>query len=468
MARRLVLVHTNDVHGRVDALLRAATVIDRIRDENPDATVVYVDVGDVEETTSRLSNLTKGAAMHRLLDAAGCRAVAVGNGAVLRYGQQVLLELAAATSYPHLAANLHQDGEVAPGALATHVVSEDGLRLGLIGLTPTNWQDMYERDFGLTLPPAAPLVREHAQRLREDGADAVVLLSHLGIDADRVLAAEVAREIDLILGAHSHTLLPDGERVDGVVIAQAGAYAEHVGVVELRVGDRARVTSVRVVPVPEDAPSHAGLHGEKEAIERELDRSLAEVLGQIAEPLDLAADRECAAASFMADVIRERMGAEVGVVTSAVAFDSPLEPGPLTRRALYEACSTSAVAGVAELTGAQLLTLVATGLDPELAADAPQVHRWSPRGLLHLSGAEVRDGELLVAGTPIDDRRIYRVAGSDWELDRYAGYARPEWELEIAYDMPFILREVVEAHLRRHPIVRAPEPRIHGPLATGA
>ena len=40
--------------------------------------------------------------------------------------------------------------------------------------------------------------------------------------------------------------------------------------------------------------------------------------------------------------------------------------------------------------------------------------------------------------------------------------------LEIAYDMPFILREVVEAHLRRHPIVRAPEPRIHGPLATGA
>ena len=468
MPRRLVLVHTNDVHGRVDALLRAATVIDRLREENRDATVVYVDVGDVEETTSRLSNLTKGAAMHRLLDAAGCRAVAVGNGAVLRYGQQVLLELAAATSYPHLAANLHQDGKVVPGARETHVVAEDGLRLGLIGLTPTTWQEMYERDFGLTLPPAAPLVCELAERLREDGADAVVLLSHLGIDADRTLAAEVAGQIDLILGAHSHTVLPEGERIDGVVIAQAGAYAEHVGVVELDVSDGARVTEVRVVAVPDDTAPHAGLEARMTAIELELDRSLAEVVGEIAEPLDLAADRECAAASFMADVIRERMGADVGVVTSAIAFDGALESGPLTRRALYEACSTSAVAGVAELTGAQLRALVATGLDPELAADAPQVHRWSPRGLLHLSGAEVRDGELLVAGTPVDGKRVYRVAGSDWELDRYGGYAQPEWGLEIAYDMPFILREVVEAHLRRHPVVRAPEPRIHGALATDA
>src|SRR5687768_98514 len=108
--RRLVVVHTNDIHGRVDALTRVANVIERIRAEKDDAATVYVDAGDVEETKSRLSNLTKGAAMHTLLHAAGCRATAVGNGAVLRYGVEVMPELAAAAPYPHLAANLFRDG----------------------------------------------------------------------------------------------------------------------------------------------------------------------------------------------------------------------------------------------------------------------------------------------------------------------------------------------------------------------
>ena len=91
--RRLLLVHTNDIHGRVEGLSRIATIIERVRAENPDAAVAYVDVGDVEETKNRLSNLTKGAALHRLLHVAGCRAVAVGNGSVLRYGHQVLVYL---------------------------------------------------------------------------------------------------------------------------------------------------------------------------------------------------------------------------------------------------------------------------------------------------------------------------------------------------------------------------------------
>jgi hypothetical protein len=120
------------------------------------------------------------------------------------------------------------------------------------------------------------------------------------------------------------------------------------------------------------------------------------------------------------------------------------------------------VCGVAELTGAQLRELVARGLDPGLAADRPRGHRGRERGLMHLSGAELRAGVLLVAGEPVDPERVYRVAGSDWELDVLGGYAKPEWELAIAYDMPFILREAVEQHLARDPVVRAPAPRIEG------
>jgi 2',3'-cyclic-nucleotide 2'-phosphodiesterase (5'-nucleotidase family) len=462
--RRLLIVHTNDIHGRVDGLTRAASVIDRVGAENPDAATLYLDGGDVEETTSRLSNLTKGAAMHRLLHVAGCGAVAVGNGAVLRYGVEVLPELAAAVPYPHLAANLFRDGRPVDGVKPTALLDVDGVRVGLIGLTPTDWPRIYEGIFGCTRPPAREVVREHAPRLRAEGADIVVVLSHLGLAEDRELAAAAGDQFDLIVGSHSHDVLPEGERVGDVTIAQAGEYGEHVGVVELLVGDgRVDVACVRILEVG-DAPPHPGVAAEATAIERQLEDSLAEVVGELADELELTDDRECGAANFMADVIRERMRAEVGLITSGVAFDATLPAGPLTRRQLYDACSSPGVSGATDLTGTQLRALVAKGLDPEFARDTPRSFRGRARGLLHLSGAEVRAGELLVAGKPLDPARTYRVAASDWELDAFGGYADPDWGLQIEYDMPHILREAVEDHLRRAGMVTAPAPRVHGAL----
>ena len=132
------------------------------------------------------------------------------------------------------------------------------------------------------------------------------------------------------------------------------------------------------------------------------------------------------------------------MVTAGAAFSAPLPAGPLTRGALYEACPSPAVSGAAELTGAQLREIVAKGIDPEFATDLPRAFRGRPRGLIHLSGAEVQNGDLLVGGDPVNDARVYRVAGTDWELDTYGGYAKPEWGLKVEYDMPYILREVVE------------------------
>ena len=82
--QRVIILHTNDIHGRIEGLARIATLAQRIKAENPGAAVLYFDCGDVEEPSQRLSNLTKGAAMHRLLNLAGCDAAVIGNGAWLR------------------------------------------------------------------------------------------------------------------------------------------------------------------------------------------------------------------------------------------------------------------------------------------------------------------------------------------------------------------------------------------------
>lgn len=464
--RRLVVLHSNDIHGRVDALARIATLVEQARAGAGDAAVLYVDAGDVEDTTERLSNLTKGVALHRLLRVAGCQAVAIGNGTVIRYGVEPLVDQAAAGGYPHLAANLVRDGELVPGAQARALLDVDGIRVGLIGLTPTDWRDLYEDALGVELPDELPIVREQADVLWAEEADLVILLSHMGIERDRDLAAELAGEVTLIVGSHSHTLLPEGERVGSVTIVQAGTFGDHLGRVELVLDDGAVLVERAVAePVPASTPPHAAVIAEIEAVERELAAWLDEEVGRLAEPLDLAHDRECGATAFMADVVRERMDAEIGVVTCAVAFDAPLPAGPLTRGTLYEACSSPGVSSVATLTGAQLVELVRRGLDPELATDRPRSLRDKPRGLIHVSGGEVRDGRLWVGGEAVDPARAYRVAGTDWELGTYGGYTRPEWNVQVEYDGDTIMREAVEEHLRRHPEVEPPEARIHGPLA---
>ncbi|MCA1656477.1 MAG: 5'-nucleotidase C-terminal domain-containing protein [Actinobacteria bacterium] len=428
---RLVVLHTNDIHGRVEGLGRVATLVERERAAAAGAHVVYVDTGDVEETTTRISNLTKGSAMHRLLSAAGCDAAAVGNAAWLRYGPQVVAEHAAAARYPLLLANLRRsDGALVEGVWSHVVLELAGVRIGLVGVTDP-WPPV-DRLFGLRSVDPAPLVRELTDALVREDADLVLVLSHLGLAADRELAGRLQGQVSAVIGAHSHDLLPHGEWIGDVLVAQAGQYAEHLGRIELELDGGARVVDVRVDPVPADTPQLDAVLHEERAIEPELDAFLSEVVGELVEPLSHAYDRECGSASFMADVVRERMRADVGLATAGLAFDGPLPAGSLRRGALWEACSSSGNPAAAGMTGAQLRAVVARGLDPELAADtSARALRGRPRGLLHLSGGEVRDGDLLVAGAPVEDGRAYRVAGSDWELEPYGGYVDESWGLEL-------------------------------------
>lgn len=52
-------------------------------------------------------------------------------------------------------------------------------------------------------------VNAEAQRLQEKGVDIIIVLSHCGLDVDRVMAADCPL-IDVIVGGHSHTLLYTG------------------------------------------------------------------------------------------------------------------------------------------------------------------------------------------------------------------------------------------------------------------
>jgi 2',3'-cyclic-nucleotide 2'-phosphodiesterase (5'-nucleotidase family) len=416
---RLTLLHTNDIHGRQERIAQIATLIERERRRAPHR-VLYLDAGDVEESTNRLSNLTKGVAMHRLFGRTGCDAATVGNACWIRYGPGVLAEHARVAPYPLLLGNFKPvDGPV-PSVLLGDV--------GVFGLSDP-FRELGDVDWGFEALDEVEVARRLARGLRSRGAELVVLLSHLGLETeacwdDRRIAEQLQDDVDVIVGAHSHDLLPEGEWIGRVLVTQAGCFGDHIGRIEVD-GNRMRAS---VEPVADDVEPSPLVEEEARRIEAEVEELLQVRVGEVDVPLD---------GSWIADMLRRRMNAEVGLFSEGLTL-GVLPPGPVTLGALIDVSETGANPGVTTMTGAQLRDLIARGGDPAFVSETPRSLRGRIRGRLHVRGLE--PDELV-------DERTYTVAGTDWELNPYGGYARAEWNLAVRYDFPTIVREAIEEDL---------------------
>jgi len=76
-----------------------------------------------------------------------------------------------------------------------------------------------------------------ASLLKRKGCDLIICLTHQGLDSDMEMAAQ-SRNINLIIGGHSHTFLEEPVKkadLDGqeVVIVQAGAYGVYAGRIDI-------------------------------------------------------------------------------------------------------------------------------------------------------------------------------------------------------------------------------------------
>jgi len=457
---KFIILHTNDIHGRIEQLTKAATLIKEIREENPQTPVLYFDAGDSEEQNSELSSMTKGVAMHRLLSRMECNAVTVGNAALPRYSYQVLETQAASSTYPHLMANLLMgDSSLVKGAQATVMIKTEAFCIGVIGVTAEliiHGVNVYD-DFGLKQVPFTPLIQELAQKLRQDGADIIILLSHLGIKEDREVAETLSDEIDIIIGGHSHTTLQNGEWVEKVLITQAGEYAQQVGRIDCEWdGNQLTIENVSLLPVSEDQPSAPELEDEIGKIEEDIEKNLAEIIGEFATPFDYAVDHHCALGHLMAKIFRERYAADVGLGLGGTSFDKGLPAGIVRRSDLWEASSSPGCGAVVDIRGDQLEEIVRRGHDPERAAARPHALRGKAVGYVHVNGAAWHDDQLWIDGESIRADRIYHAAANDWIFGRLGGYVDAEWNIKSTYPEPhMIIRDLVEEYLRDRKVISA-------------
>jgi len=226
------ILHTSDLHNRLTPA--KARRLAELKGETPDT--LLLDSGDAVGA-GNLGYRPGGEPVLQLMSEAGYDAMAMGNRE--SHPTRVVLErkLADAT-FPVLAANLMAKRKPAPPGVRSHIVKRlpSGLRVAVVGLAlqitrPDSWWGRVT-DYVFDDPEktATGLVR----KLRPK-ADLVVLLTHLGPDRDRRLAAVPG--VDLVLGGHMHVEIMPPEAVGGAYLAHPGAHAESVARITLQVAE---------------------------------------------------------------------------------------------------------------------------------------------------------------------------------------------------------------------------------------
>jgi 5'-nucleotidase len=244
-AQDLTILHVNDTHSHIDpqrsgehkgrgGVIEQAAYIDSVRCADGKRNVLLVHAGDFSQGTSYFTEL-EGNIEIDVLNALGFDVVTIGNHE-FDNGIDELARRLKSLKADVVCANYDFDGTALEGLIQPYtIVRKAGKKIGFIGLL-TNIMEVVDVNIAkvLSYQEPAEVVNRLAEYLKEEkNCDMVICLSHLGFGHDKDLAASV-RNVDLIVGGHTHTLLDDKQIVkdlDGkdVVIVQNWKWGLNVG-----------------------------------------------------------------------------------------------------------------------------------------------------------------------------------------------------------------------------------------------
>ena len=221
------ILHTNDLHGTLDQ--RRVDILKSVRHKCD----LYFDTGDCIKT-GNLGIPLRPEPVWSYLAELNCTASVPGNreSHVLRSALDAKL---AGHQHPILCANLYDKAaeKILPASTTLEV---QGLKVGIFGvMVPMVTQKMKSQGLSQMLwTQPIPEAIETAQELRQT-CDLVIALTHIGHRQDQALA-ESTKNIDLILGGHSHTVLEEPTLVNQTWICQTGSHGRYYGQYEWQSG----------------------------------------------------------------------------------------------------------------------------------------------------------------------------------------------------------------------------------------
>lgn len=253
-----------DRFGKLGGFAHLKTLVDRLRADVGERRSLLVDGGDLWQGTG-LANLMQGRDMVEVANLLGIEAM-TGHWE-FTYGEQALRDNLERFKGEFLAQNVFLTEEAAfndaPAfdratgrVFKPSMIKElGGHRVAIIGqafpYTPIAHPKRFTPDWSFGIREEE--LQKHVDGLRgTDKVDAVILLSHNGMDVDLKLASRVTG-IDVILGGHTHDAVPQPIPVKNAggttLVTNAGSNGKFLGVLDLALGS-GKVGDVRYHLVP--------------------------------------------------------------------------------------------------------------------------------------------------------------------------------------------------------------------------
>ena len=259
---KTVILHSNDVHGAID--LYAAMASLKADYEAQGAEVILADAGDYSQGTVYVS-VHKGADAVTMMNATGYDVATIGNHE-FDYGYAQLAENMKAAKFKVLCADvLGADGKTIFDA--NTIIEKGGVKIGFFGLETPEAQTKANPKLieGLKFLAGKDGKELYAcadaqvKALKEQGADLVVCLAHLGVDesSEPYTSYDLAKNvqgIDFIIDGHSHTVMTKGEK--GEPIQSTGTAFKNIGVIVIDDASK-KIESNSLYEIKEDTAKDA-------------------------------------------------------------------------------------------------------------------------------------------------------------------------------------------------------------------
>jgi sulfur-oxidizing protein SoxB len=428
-------------YGRIGGLDRLATAVKAARAQRGDDRVLLLDGGDTWQG-SLGANRTKGQDMvdcFKLL-----KPDAMTGHWEFTYGTDRVKELVDSLGFPFLAQNIRDTEWQEPVFPAYKMFEKGGVTVAVLGqafpYTPVanpRWM-IPTWSFGIREED----VRANVEKVRREGAQLVVLLSHNGFDVDRKLVGRVPG-IDVVLTSHTHDALPEAVKVGKTLLIASGSHGKFLSRLDLDVQGGV-VKDFRYKLIPLFADAIAPEPGMAAAIAKARAPFAAELAREVGRTESLLYRRGNFAGTFddlICDALLAERDAEIALSPGFRWGTSVLPGAAITVEDIHNATAiTYPQAYRQQMTGARLKEIL------EDVAD----NLFNPDPYYQQGGDMVRCGGLgytvdigqpmgsrisglthLKSGKPLEAAREYTVAG--WASVNEGTEGPPVWELVEKY-----------------------------------
>jgi len=417
-AAEFIIFHTSDTHGAISArpdpngkegdkrviggyaVLRNLIETYRANPAYKNTRIMYLDSGDYFQGTP-IVDRTRGGVMIDFLNHMQVAAVTMGNHE-FDYSYPTLVEQFRNKKFPVICCNVFEKltGMLPEFAEPYRVFTHQGRKIGIIGVdTPETAHISFEKNVkDLVFCHPTPIVEPLVMLLRKSGVDFVILLSHLGYDADLKIAEEI-EGIDLILGGHTHRLTKDFTWVPpyNTAVAHPGGSFENTSIVHIDLTDKnepvLRLESVLLdqATIGEHPATKALESSYLDELRAEMERVVGETRVYLARGVSGGDSPE---GSIIADAMRKYSGADFAFINFG-GVRQPVAVGPITVEDVFLVQPFDNVLEVIEMNGFMIRDL----LEKSYSNDARAIDNTDKQTSIEQNRSKA-EGLKLVVGPP--------------------------------------------------------------------